>query len=203
MGVRMNQIKLPDGTPAADKQAAQQAINELVQSVRDDITASFPSHKEDVRMLSIYGMFYNGTGDPVKGEEMLTLARTYAPKKQLLGFDLTRSYLMQNKFPEAYATAREIYDLSITCNDAQKWYMLSAAYAGAYKDAKAHVKEKGQTVAFDQDVLGAIVSTGQMSVAIEILLDLKKEKPELASQVDEYIRQILNQANKVAPPVKK
>jgi len=183
MGVRMNQIKLPDETPVADKQAAQQAINELVQSVRDDITASFPSHKEDVRMLSIYGMFYNGTGDAVKGEEMLTLARTYAPKKQLLGFDLTRSYLMQNKFPEAYATAREIYDLSITCNDAQKWYMLSAAYAGAYKDAKAHVKEKGQTVAFDQDVLGAIVSTGQMSVAIEILLDLKKEKQKNAQFV--------------------
>ncbi len=203
MGVRMSQIKLPEGTPAADKQAAQQAINSLVQSVRDDITASFPSHKEDVRMLSIYGMFYNGIGDAVKGEEMLTLARTYAPKKQLLGFDLTRSYLMQRKFPEAYATAREIYDLSAACNDAQKWYMISAAYAGAYKDAKVHVEEKGQTVAFDQDVLGAIVSTGQLSTAIEILLDLKKTKPELASQVDDYVRQILSESNKVAPPVKK
>lgn len=203
MGVRMSQVKLPDGTPEADKQKAQQAINSLVQSVRDDITASLPSHKEDVRMLSIYGMFYNGIGDAAEGEKILTMARKIAPNKQLLGFDLTRSYLIQRKFPEAYATAREVYDMSITCANAQKWYMLSAAYAGAYKEAKAHVIEKGQTVAFDADVLGAVVSTGQLQLAIELLLEVKKEKPELAPQVDEYIKQILNQSNKVAPPVKK
>lgn len=203
MGVRMSQIKLPDGTPEADKQVAQQAINNLIQAVRDDIMASLPSHKEDVRMLSIYGMFYNGIGDAASAEEILKMARDIAPKKQLLGFDLTRSFLIQRKFPEAYATSREVYDLSITCNDAQKWYLLSSAYAGAYKDAKAHVEEKGQTVPFDQDVLSAVVSTGQLQLAIEMLLDVKKARPELASQVDDYIRQILNQANKVAPPVKK
>ncbi|MCF7843462.1 O-antigen ligase family protein [Candidatus Gracilibacteria bacterium] len=199
MGVRMSQFKIPDGTPDADRQSAMQAINNEIQAIRDDIDASLPAHKEDVRMLSIYGMFYNGIGDAAKGEEILKMARIHAPKKQLLGFDLIRSYLIQQKFADAYATSREVYDLSITCNGAQKWYMLSAAYAGAYKDAKAHVIEKGQTVAFDQDVLGAIVSTKQLPLAIEILLELKKDKPELATQVDDFIRQILGEANKVAP----
>jgi hypothetical protein len=213
MGVRMSQIKLPETTPEADKQAAQLAIASELKAVRDDITASLPAHKEDVRMLSIYGMFYNGIGDAVSGEEIFKIARTFSPKKQLLAFDLTRSYLIQRKFPEAYALSREVYDMSITCTDAQKWFMLSAAYSGNYKEAKSHVIEKGQTVAFDGDVLGAIVSTGQIPLAIELLQEVKKTKPELASQVDEYIKQILGQSNpapvpvntpaKVAPPVKK
>lgn len=203
MGVRMSQVKLPEGTPEADKQTAMQAINNEIKAVRDDIIASLPEHKEDVRMLSIYGMFYNGIGDPKSGEEILTLARTYAPKKQLLAFDLTKSYLMQQKMKEAYELSREVYDMSITCSGAEKWLMISAAYSGNYKEARAHVIEKGQTPAFDPDVLSAIVSTGQTTLAIEILNEVKKTKPELAAQVDAYIAQLLGTTNKVAPPVKK
>ncbi len=203
MGVRMSQIKLPDGTPEADKQAAILAINNEIKAVRDDVIASLPDNEDDVRMLSIYGMFYNGIGDPKSGEEVLTLARTYAPKKQLLGFDLVKSYLMQQKMKEAYELSREVYTMSITCNDAQKWLMLSAAYSGNYREARALVIENGQTVAFDPDVLSGIVSTGQITLAIEILNDVKKTKPELAAQVDAYIAQLLGNTNKVAPPVKK
>lgn len=213
MGVRMSQqmsqIKFPEGTTDVEKQAAYQAVNDELKAIKDDITASLPTHKTDVRMLSIYGMFYNGTGDSASAEEIFKLARTYAPKKQLLAFDLTRSYLIQRKFPEAYDLSREVYDMSITCGGSQKWFMLSAAYAGKYKEAKAHVIEKGQTVDFDSDVLSAIVGTGQTSLAIEILQEVKKTKPELASQVDAYIKQLLSQSAPVAPatpvaaPVKK
>lgn len=203
MGVRMSQIKLPEGTPEADKQAALLAINNEIKAVRDDVVASLPENEDDVRMLSIYGMFYNGIGDPKSGEEILTLARTYAPKKQLLGFDLVKSYLMQQKMKEAYELSREVYTMSATCNDAQKWFMLSAAYSGNYKDARALVIENGQTVTFDADVLSGVVSTGQIALAIEILNDVKKTKPELAAQVDAYIAQLLGNTNKVAPPVKK
>lgn len=203
MGVRMSQLKLPEGTPEADKQAAQAAIANEIKAIRDDITASLPTHKEDVRMLTIYGMFYNGIGDAVSGEEIFKTARALAPNKQLIGFDLTRSYLIQRKFPEAYALSREVYDLSISCNDAQKWYMLSAAYAGSYKEARAHVIEKGQVVAFDPDVLSAVVSTGQIPLAIEMLTELKKTKPELAAQIDDYVRQMLTPKGSIAPPAKK
>lgn len=200
MGVRMAQLKLPDTLAPADKQAATAAINDELKAIKDDIIASLPRYKDDVRMLSIYGMFYNGIGDAKSAEEVLTLARTLAPHKQLLGFDLTKSYLMQQKMKEAYALSREVYDMSITCNDARKWMMISAAYSGNYNEARAHVIEKGQDVEFDSDVLSAVVSTGQISTAIEILNNVKKTKPELASQVDAYIAQLLG---KVAPPVKK
>lgn len=202
MGVRMSQLKLPDSTSAIDRQTAEEAIGKLVQAVRDDITESFEAHKEDVRMLSIYGNFYNGTSDPANGEKILTLAHSIAPKKQLISFDLVRSYLMQNKNGEAYDLARDTYDLSITCNDAQKWYLLSAMYAGKYNEAKADVESRGQKVAFDPDILSSAVSTGQIQLAISILQDLKKTNPEYADQVDAYIKQI-QALPKVAPPVKK
>ena len=204
MGVRMAQVKLPEGTPEADKQAAMAAINEEIQAIKDDIKASYDEHKDDVRMLSIYGMFYNGIGDAAEGEKIFTSAIGIAPNKQLLSFDLTRSYLMQQKFAQAYDTSRKVYDLSITCNDAQKWLMLSAAYAGKYKEARAYVIEKGQTVPFDSDVLNVIVSTGQTKLAVELLIELRKEKPELASQVDEYIKQLVGQnPSAIATPPKK
>lgn len=191
MAVRIGQITIPPETPATEKQATVQAINNLLQAARKDITDSLPAHKEDVRMLSIYAMFYNGIGDAASAEEILKLARTYAPKKQLLGFDLVRAYLIQKKYPEAYALSREVYDMSITCNDAQKWYMISAAYAGAYKEAKAYVIQKGQVPPLDTDVLSALLVTGQTNLAVEILQDAKKTNPELSAQIDSYIKQVL------------
>lgn len=191
MAVRIGQVTVPPETPAAEKQTTVQAVNNLLQSARKDIIGSLPAHKEDVRMLSIYGMFYNGIGDSGSAEEILTLARTYAPKKQILGFDLVRAYLIQRKFPQAYALSRELYDLAPMFPEAQKWYMISATYAGNYKEAKAHIIEKGQTPTFDTDVLSGLVSTGQIQSALEILNDAKKTHPESAAQIDAYIKQIL------------
>lgn len=201
MGVRMSQLKLPDETPQADRQAAMMAINGLIQTVKDDITASYEEHKNDVRMLSIYGMFYNGIGDAVNGEKILTEARALAPNKQLISFDLIRSYLMQNKSKEAYELARDTYDLSITCQNAQKWYMISSVYAGKYDEALTDILKRDQKVDFDSDVLSAAVSTGQTQLAVKILQELKKKSPEYGPQVDEYIKQILAQP-KVAQPVR-
>jgi hypothetical protein len=89
------------------------------------------------------------------------------------------------------------------CPDVQKWLMLSAAYAGKYKEARTYVLEKGQTVVFDADVLGAVISTGQIPLAIELLNEMKKSKPELIPQIDAYIKQLLSPVPTVAPSVKK
>jgi len=189
--VRMSQIKIPDDMPQGDKQAAVQALNNLIAAARDDIKNSYEANKEDVRMLSIYGMFFNGVGDPVSGEQVLAAAHTLAPNKQLVSFDLTRSYLLQKKFAEAVKLSKDTYDLSITCRDASKWYMMSASYAGKYKEAKAYVESKGEKVGFDPDSLSGVITAGQIPLAIEILQSAKKENPALASQIDDYIKQLL------------
>lgn len=188
MAVRMSQIKIPETLPQGDKQATTKALNDFLQAARKDVLDSFPVYKDDVRMLSIYGMFFNGVGDSVSAEEALKTARLYAPNKQLISFDLIRAYLLQKKNAEAYALGRETYDQSITCNGSLKWYMISAAYAGKYKEAKEHVISKGQEVAVDADMIVGVVSSGQIPLAIELLLELKKSNPSLAGQIDEYIK---------------
>lgn len=191
MTVRMGQVKIPDNLPQGDKQAAVQALNNLILAARKDISDSLPRFKDDVRMLSIYGMFFNGTGDSVSAEQVLTNAHTIAPNKQLLSFDLIRAYLIQKKFAEAYALGRSTYDLSIDCHDALKWYMVSAAYAGEYNQAKAYAASKQQDPGFDPDVLAGVISSGQIQLAVQILQDMKKTNPSLAPQIDAYIKQIM------------
>jgi O-antigen ligase len=193
MVVRMGQVQVPQDLPPADKQATVTALNNLLQAARKDTIDSFQKNKEDVRMLSIYGMFFNGIGDSASAEEVLKTARIYAPNKQLLSFDLIRAYLIQKKFPEAYALGRETYDLSVTCTDALKWYMISAAYAGQYKEANAHAISKGQTPALDPDVIAGIIAAGQTEVAIDLLEAAKKTHPEMTAQIDQYIKQLLAQ----------
>jgi hypothetical protein len=189
--VRMSQIKVPDELPQGEKQATVQALNNLILAARKDVNDSFPKYKEDVRMLSIYGMFFNGTGDSVSGEQVLSAAHTLAPNKQLVAFDLIRAYLIQKKFQEAYALGRQTYDLSITCHDADKWYLVSAAYAGKYPEAKEYILSKGKTVTTDPDVIAGVINAGQIPLAIQLLQDMKKENPALAPQIDDYIKQML------------
>jgi hypothetical protein len=191
LAVRIAQLKLPDNLPAGEKQATTQAINSILLSARNDIAASFEDYKDDVRMLTIYGMYFNGIGDSASAEKVLVEARKYAPNKQLISFDLIRSYLIQRKFPEAYALGKETYDLSITCTDALKWYMMGAAYNGKYKEAKAYAESKDQVPALDPDVISGVIVSGQNSIAVELLNEMKKKDPSLASQIDPYIKQLL------------
>ncbi len=191
MTIRMSQIKIPDEIPQGERQLITQALNNLILATVNDITTSYEANKNDVRMLSIYGMFFNGVGDSVNAERVLKDAMVLAPNKQLIAFDLTRAYLVQKKFDQAYALGRQTYDLSITCNDALKWMMISAAYDGKYKEAKAYAASKGQDISFDPDVLSGIVSSGQINVAIEILNEEKKKNPAIAKEIDEYIKQLL------------
>lgn len=193
MSVRAAQIKIPDGLAAGEKQVAVQALNEFLQAARKDVVNSYPKNKEDVRMLSIYGMFYNGIGDAASAEEALKDAYALAPNKQLIAYDLIRSYLIQRKFAEAYALGRHTYDLSIVCNDALKWYMVSAAYAGQFKEARAYALSKGQDPGLDPDVIVGVVTSGQISLAIELLQAMKKANPALASEIDSYIKDLLAQ----------
>jgi O-antigen ligase len=188
MGVRLAQVTIPENISEKERQSILQAISSFIASVRKDIDDSYEAHKEDVRMLSIYGMFYNGIGDPVSAEKVLTQARTFAPKKQLIAFDMIRSYLMQKKYQQAYALSSEVYATAPKYQDAIKWYLLSATYAGDFKTARARLIQDGQIVPFDADILNAIVNTGQIALAVELLNELKRTNPEYTAQIDAYLK---------------
>lgn len=189
--LRMAQVNLPETSSSEDKQSFSLALNDFAEAAKIDITTSLPQYKDNVRMLSIYGIFYNGIGDAATAEQILTIAHNFAPNKQLISFDLIRAYLIQGKYPQAYALAKETYELEPAYKEAQKWYVLSATYAGAYKEARDEIVRNGGLVEFDQDVLNALVSTNQTTTAIELLRELAKSRPDLAAQIDAYIKQLL------------
>ncbi len=193
MVIRMSQIKIPDTLSPGDKQTATEALNKLMQVSHKTIDDSHEAYKTDVRMLSIYGMFLVGTGDALSAEKVLSEAHTLAPNKQLISYDLIRAYLLQRKMDDAYKLAKETYDLGINCNDALRWYMVSAAYAGKYEEANAYSQSKGQTYPVDVDVILGVVASGQKDLAIKMLQEMKKKDPSLAPQIDEFIKQILAQ----------
>ncbi|MDB5260127.1 MAG: hypothetical protein JWN37_358 [Candidatus Nomurabacteria bacterium] len=191
MGIQLAQIQIPSNVAEADREAAVTAISSFEAAVQKDIQTSYPDFKDNVRMLSIYGMFFNGIGDPISGEKVLTEAHTLAPKKQLISFDLIRAYIMEGKFPQAYALARETYDYAPAYKEAERWLLISSAYAKSYKEARTVVEKNGAQVELDPDVLNALVSTNQLPLALELLSELKKNHPESAKEIDAYIKQLL------------
>lgn len=196
MGLRLAQIKISPETPEIDKQAMGKATNNFINAVQKDANDYLTRYKEDVRMLSIFGMFYNGTGGATMADKILTMAHNIAPNKQLISFDLIRAYLMEGKYGEAYTLARATYDLQPAYDASQKWLMITAVYAKDYKNTKAYVDGKSGEFPFDGDVLNSTVTTGQISLAIEILNDLKKKSPEYAGQIDTYIKNLLASVKK-------
>ena len=189
--VRISQVTIPEDVPAEDKLKSVQAINSMIEGARKDIEDSYEDHKNDVRMLSIYGMFYNGIGDGASAEKVLVQAHTIAPLKQLVSFDLVRAYILSGKANEAYTLAQETFDSAPAYSEAAKIYLLSSVYAKKWNEARAHITSKGQTVPFDADVLTALVSTKQITLAIQLLNELKQTSPEYTAQVDAYIKQLL------------
>lgn len=201
--LRMAQVTVPPEVPEAEKKALSEAMSSLLGAVKTDIETSYESYKNDPRMLSIFGMFYNNIGDAVNAERVLTDAHNLAPKKQLISHDLVKAYLLSQKYADAYALARETYDNATAIPASLKWYLITSLYANTYKEAKAHVMEKYPVIAFDQDVMNTALSLGQTAIALEMLNDLKKEKPELAAQIDAYIKQVNAMPKVQVAPVKK
>ncbi|MEN9552230.1 MAG: hypothetical protein RI935_607 [Candidatus Parcubacteria bacterium] len=188
---RMAQIQIPESMPQGDRQAAIAAMNGLVSAGKQDVIDSFEKNKEDVRMLSLYGLFLNGVGEGAAAEQVLQEAYKIAPNKQLTTNDLIRAKLLQQKYKEAAELAKITYDKGINCQNAQKWLLVSAAYAGMYKEAREYAESKGQSVVADYDVITGLVMTNQKPLAIELLNEIKKQNPAKASEIDAIIKQVI------------
>lgn len=188
---RMAQINIPSDISAQDRQVAVSAIGDLVNAARQDASDSYEANKDNVRMLSIYGMFFNGIGDGSSAEKILSRAHDLAPKKQLISFDLTRAYLLEGKNDQAYELAKQTYELAPAYTDAARVFVLAAVYDKKWNDMSATLAAQGQTTPFDADVLNALVGTGQTSLAIQLLNQLKTTNPQYAGQIDTYIKQLL------------
>lgn len=188
--VRIAQVTIPQELPVDERKRTVAAITGFIDGAKKTIVDSYDRYDDNVRMLSIYGSFYNAIGEGASAERVLTRARELAPKKQLVSFDLVRAYMLQAKNAEAYALARETFDLAPQYANAAKVYLLSSVYVNKWVEARTYVESKGLVVSFDEEILNALVSTKQIAAAVAYLNELKKTNPEYAPQVDAYIKQL-------------
>lgn len=187
---KMLQVTIPPTVSNEERQAVVQAENEFLLAARNHIASTYEAKKEDVRILSIFGGFYNSVGDAVSAEKVLTQAHTLAPQKQLIVFDLVRAYIPQGKYQEAYDLAEKTYNEDKRYPDAVKWYIIASAFAKKYDITRAAVFLDKQTIPVDSDILGALITTGQPQKAIDLLLGLKEASPQYSAQIDDYIAKI-------------
>jgi tetratricopeptide (TPR) repeat protein len=188
---KMAQIQIPPDFTASQKQAIAQAINDLIISARQEIDRSYPDYKQDVRALSIFGMFYNIIGDSVSAQKVLEEALVISPYKQITAFDLVRAYLTQKKYPEAHALAKKEFLSAPLFDNALKLYVICAIYDGHFDEIQGVLTSVNRQLPIDGDTINALVDTKQFDKAIEILNALKQNQPTSTGQVDAYIKQIL------------
>lgn len=187
----MSRINIPDSIPQEERVAISESMNKLIQEARKEIEQSYPRYKEEVRMLSIFGVFYNITGDFTSAEKVLSDAVAMAPNKQITVFDLIRAYLAQGKFSQAYEEAKRVFLVAPEFANAMKLYVVASIYANKIDEARATLASVNKTIAVDGDILSALVDARQYDIAIALLLQMKKEQPGSAAQIDQYIKDVL------------
>jgi O-antigen ligase/tetratricopeptide (TPR) repeat protein len=195
VSARMTQVQIPPSVGAADRQQIAQSLNALIEEARNEITNSYPRYKDDVRALSIFGMFYNGINDPASAEKVLSEAIAISPYKQITAFDLVRAYLAQKKYDEGYQLAKKVFLAAPDYDVAMKLYVVCAIYNGKFSEVVGVLAPLGKTVPVDGDILGALVEARQYDTAIALLNDLKKSQPGLSAQIDDYISKVVARRN--------
>lgn len=188
--LRATQIQVPPTLSQQEKQAFVQAENDLIQATRNEIIASYPSLSEDVRALAMFGSFFNGVQDYVSAEQVLTRALTLSPEKQILAFELIKTYLLSNKAMDAYLLAKKVYESAPAFPDALKWYVVSSAYAHTFDTVKKDLTAKGVGVPLDADVISSLVQNGDIKNAREMLYQYKAQNPAATAEVDKVLEQI-------------
>ena len=190
---RMIQYQIPDTLPQQQKQSIAQAQNEFISSVKAYAKEVEPKYKDNVRMLNIIGMFYNSIGDGVSADEVLSKALAIAPNKQLIMFDLARAKMIQSKFDESYQLSVRAYELAPEYDVAQKFLTITGIYARKFQEVNELLAKNKQTVAVNQDTIGALISSGQKDLAIMMLNTYKQNNPSEAEQVNQLIQKLLAQ----------
>lgn len=183
------------GSPEAQAKY-NQALQGLIAEADRVVAESPAKDKEDVRQLSIYGAYFNAKQDFKTGELYLTKAHTLSPKKQLIAFDLISAYLGQKKYEEAYKVALETYLYRPQVTNAAIILAATSAYSGKEEQVAKILNDNGQKFPLSIEIINAYLNIGNTQRAIDLLNQYKAQNPKDADQVDAFIKQIIDRANK-------
>jgi O-antigen ligase/tetratricopeptide (TPR) repeat protein len=124
----------------------------------------------DARNETFAGMLflrYGQTGDALVHFDE---AHKLSPHKQTIGFNLILAYLNNNRGDEAFALAKEMYELAPDFSEAAKMYAVTAIYKGEQKLADSLLmKAYDTTLVYDDDIISTYAYTKKFDRVIPIL----------------------------------
>ncbi len=194
--IQMIQNKMPDSLPKEQKDATIKSGRELLVFTKETAEKMKVEFANNVRVLNIMGMFYNSIGDVDNAQFVLSRAVEFSPNKQLLLFDLVRTYLIAGNYNDAYTLALRAYLLAPNYSEAKRFYVISGIYANKISEVKTVLASNGQVMIPDKDVISTMVSTGKKQEAINLLGEYKKANSQMSAEIDTLINQVIAMPSK-------
>ncbi len=152
--------------------------------------------KSDVRQLSIYGAYFNAKQDFTNAEAFLSKAHELSPNKQLIAFDLISTYIGEKKYADMYTVALQTYNARPQVAAAATILAAASVYAGKEAETVKIFTDNNQKFPLSIEVINAYINLGNYQRAIDLLNQYKAQNPGDATQVDAFIKQIIDRANK-------
>ncbi len=182
-------------TVLADSTVSMEDRNAYYVFARDVVEKMTEELDGDPRYEIVAGNFYMSVGAPEDARRHLERARELMPEKQPTHFSLGQLALQENKLDEAMLHLKTAYELAPEYQEAKIIYLLGAIYTKDYSLMDELIESLDPRVLLDDNRIFSVMSqTGQKSLILTTLSNLKKKLPAEATQIDDYIRQV-NESN--------
>lgn len=146
--------------------------------------------KGDPRYELVAANFYSSIGQFDDAIRHLNLAMKYMPEKQVIYFQLGQIYLTEGKADLALSTLKTAYDLAPNYEEAQIDYLVGAIFAKNTALINQIIASMNPDVLIgDNRPFSALFQTGQKSLLISILQNLKTKLPDKQTEIDSLIKQ--------------
>lgn len=172
------------GIPMEERNAFFEFAKGSMESVTQELSG-------DPRYEIVAGSFYLPLGMNEDALRHFNKAKELMPEKQIIYFNLGQLYLQQGKNKEGLAYFKTAYDLAPEYEEAKMIYLIGALYAKDYVLINELLtKIDPATLLNDARILSVMYQTGQKSLLLSTLRNLKTKLPDRKSDIDEYIKQI-------------
>lgn len=157
---------------------------ELSRSELEKQVSDFP---DDTRYELLFGVYLNKFKLYDEAIKHLEKALNLSPKKQIIMFELSSSYISKKEYEKALAILKEAYELEPAFADARDLYAVGAIYAGRNDIARDILIPAYGTVAVPQDsFVNAYAAAGDYRTVVEIWQKRIKELNETGSDNPQF-----------------
>ena len=166
--------------------------NEFYAFAKETVLKEADSSPDDARTQLVAGSFLINTGFPDEALKYLERARTLAPGKQQVYFDLGSAYFGTNEPDKGLELFKSAYDLAPEYIEAKLIYLIGAIYAGN-REVENEILSKlteGELVLLDDRIINAYYANGRIDRVKSLLESRIRLNPANADKYRQYLETI-------------